>query len=66
MDGDADPFFIGISVSHFSIVTHEFSCLNKINSLLSSQLVHQQTLHILNQHYLGKFDMLSISCLAVN
>ena len=34
MDGDADPFFIEISVSHFSIETQKF-CLPKKDDLSS-------------------------------
>lgn len=32
MDGDGEPLFIGISVSHFSLVTQEF-CLPKLDDL---------------------------------
>ena len=53
MDGDADPFFIGISVSYFSKGTQEFDCLDK---LVLSLLVHQKTLYILFGQYLQQIQ----------
>ena len=51
MDGDADPFFIGISDSCFSIETQYLFCLDKMISLPLSQVAHQKTLPILFKHY---------------
>ena len=56
MDGDADPFFIGISVSYFSKETQEFDCLDKMVSLVLSLLVHQKTLYILFGQYLQQIQ----------
>ena len=46
MDVDIYSFFIVISVSHFSIGTKTFICLNKKVSLPLSQNFHQKSLHI--------------------
>ena len=52
MKGDADPFFTEISVSDFFLQEPKsFVCLNKMISLLLSQLVHQKPLHILFEHW---------------
>ena len=51
MEGDAYPFFIGISVSYFSIGNQEIS-RDKMISMLLRELGHQETLHISFEHYL--------------
>ena len=54
MDGDAVPFLIESQFQ--SQFFHSFVCLNKMISLLLSQLVHQKTIYILYKHYLEQIQ----------
>ena len=56
MDDDAEPFFIEISVSRFSIGNQDYFSLNKMISLLLSQFVYQKILLILYKHCLEEIQ----------
>ena len=43
IDGDVEPFLIGISASLFKNAIYEHSLLNGLHSLLLDQLVDQET-----------------------
>ena len=66
MDADVDPFFIVISVSHFSIGTQIF-CLSKYEDFIVFRpACLLKALHIFKNTILSKFNMTNITCLAVN
>ena len=60
MDGDVDPFLLGIPVLQFLIGAQAFFCLNNMTSLLLIHPVHQTTKYTFFEHYLEQIRFVLI------